>query len=476
MSQVDVERFRTLVRARLAKYESELKLSERKLANQHSANPEHFDGKGRANALEAHVRVTVLDPLMRELGWNPAEPTVMAVEDAAEPAAGRGDRRRFLDYHGREVTALEANKSFLIVEAKRPSKKLPDPGNVSNSAQEITDLLNQHRTSPLDREIDNWPGWIASLCDYYDRTCETYIRAPKRVVITNGEWFVVFDGDPTAGSFRIFSDLADVAERAGEFFDLLSYPALTGKLPPQHPGALADFVSPGAEATCCLAAEVSYSKHGLNQPVLSVRVCAWVRADSGVWVQFRKTYSEAFLQLRSDLTENAKSIAEIQKRSRELIDDFRKTHPVKLIDASTFANLAKADGFRGWVGREERPPLLREIETDLYLLGTGSEAAYLVQEAAYDGCQYHHWGNAFKSGDAEGTSAITSPTIVPRAFFPSGSAFHCAHAGIHAKRRDKCVLAPFETFQCCRRCSFFAWCWGDDAELPCELNGRASSR
>jgi hypothetical protein len=67
-----------------------------------------------------------------------------------------------------------------------------------------------------------------------------------------------------------------------------------------------------------------------------------------------------------------------------------------------------------------------------------------------------------------GTSGIMRPSLKPRAYFPSGSLYHCAHQKVHSLRDNRCMLVGFETFFCCRACAFFDACWQEDGgRLPC---------
>src|SRR5207245_2707045 len=148
---------------------------------------------------------------------------------------------------------------------------------------------------------------------YVKRIVAAYGDPPVRFVLTNGEWFFVFSDlgatilgtDPEAGKIVLFSGLPEVIARADEFCALLAYQDLSGHVPPQHPGALPDFVPEGEVATCSRFVEVSYTRHGERQPLISASVGVWIRTPKGAWILFQKSYDNQFLVLSDDRDELA---------------------------------------------------------------------------------------------------------------------------------------------------------------------------
>lgn len=315
MSRVDIENFRRHVRQLLDNYkEQHLPQIEKDYAFKHSLPLDQVRGKGRSLALEAHVRAYLLNPLLQKLGWDVSSTRTMVMEDPVDPddtGASRGNRR-FLDYHGREIADEQSGRSFLIVEAKRPSVKLPSPdGNdAADLSHCIAEALSRMHKGPEGKaDIPaSWQEILETLKDYIRRTREAFGQAPARAAITNGEWFVIFtavektllSSTPSHSNISVFRDLEEVAKQAEEFFPLLAYTALSNHIPPQHPSALADFVARGEEVQCVLGTEVSYNRHGANQPLISVQVTAWVQTSKQSWIRFCKDYPEPFLILHHD--------------------------------------------------------------------------------------------------------------------------------------------------------------------------------
>ena len=125
MTLAEVEIFRRRVRDLRQKYRHDLEQIERDFARRHGVSFQDVRGRGPEIALEAHARIYVIDPLLKELGWNVSNAATLVIEDTVEPIADAAEgNRRFLDYHGRDNTE---DRSLVILEAKRPNAALPDP-------------------------------------------------------------------------------------------------------------------------------------------------------------------------------------------------------------------------------------------------------------------------------------------------------------------------------------------------------------
>jgi hypothetical protein len=478
VNRAEIETFKRRVRDLLDRYEQGLHDIERDEAIRRDVPAATLRGQGREIALEAQARIYLLDPLLRELGWEVQAPAAIVVEDGVEPVPNGADtHRRRLDYHGRDNAAT---RSLLAVEVKRPSVRLPQPRDGRPVPEWIAYASGVINTASP--EIDDLPAaWreiVESAIDYVKRIEAAYDHTPARFVITNGEWFIVFSDlkttllarDPVAGSIDVFNDLEDVNARAERFCGLLGYRNLSGYIPPQHPAALPDFVPEGQEAVCARFIEMDYIRHGERQPLISVSVGAWVRTPRGAWILFRKTYPRQFLVLNDKLDELAARRAELNERAESLLADLRNHRNVRFASREEFEGPQPEIG----VGRAEdlASPLVRglgrgDLGQDRYRIVTLDEGLYFTEDATYDGCPYHSWGPCREEGDAVGDSAITAPSSDPRCFFPSGSPYHCAHAGIQARRVNVCLLLPFEQHLCCRRCVFLSRCWPDTAVMPC---------
>jgi hypothetical protein len=404
------------------------------------------------------------------------------VEDAAEPskdAAGKAQgHRRFLDYHGRD---LDQARSLAIIEAKRPSFDLPKP-NKATVAEFLSQGLGQILTGQSCKLPGEWPEWLKSLIDYIRRIKEQYNCAPKCAAITNGDWYVVFSeipatilaGTPAASEIIVFHNLQDIASRCDEFYRVLSYPSLAEFIPTQHPSALPHFVLEGQAAVCARAIELCHVSHGEQQPLISARVAAWVRADGGAWVLFRKN-NQKFAILPNTARETKRIAARLTKLSDDLISDLGKYRALTFVSAGSFKSQASASAMKGASWKVGQTPLaVRRSDSSTgqeYVLFTLGEATvHLANLNEYAHCSYHYWGNSDKEGN--GCANILAPTCEPRAYYASGDPYHCSHAAVHALRANKCVLVQLDNYLCCRHCAFFDYCWSDGGgeHLPCKTS------
>jgi hypothetical protein len=192
MTLAEVEIFRRRVRDLRQKYKHDLEQIERDFARRHGLSFQDVRGRGREIALEPHARIYVIDPLLKELGWNVSDAARLVIEDTVEPIADAAEgKRRFLDYHGRDNTE---ERSLVILEAKRPNTELPDPkewGIPNFIAQALTDIHTANLKGP--KLPGKWREWLTTLIDYVKRSKAQFGHVPVRVAITNGEWFVVFN-------------------------------------------------------------------------------------------------------------------------------------------------------------------------------------------------------------------------------------------------------------------------------------------
>jgi hypothetical protein len=330
-----------------------------------------------------------------------------------------------------------------------------------------------------------WEDLLKTLIDYVNRSKNEFGHAPARVVITNGEWYTVFKDfeatllseNPNPDNIIVFKDLGDIESEAEKFYCLLNYRSLSGHIPPQHPSSLPEFALEGEEVLCAQVVDVSYVCHGVRQPFISVRVAVLVRTTGRNWVMFYKNDREPFLPLNHQKEILQRHVGELEKRSKNLLADLAAHRRIKLLTAAEFEKLAERAEFRGGVlFREHGSPLIgsvdiRESDGVIYRLTVGDTFLYLLDSSEYAGCPFHFWGACHEQGDAVGTAAIVAPCSEPRAFFPSGSVYHCAHVAVHNARRNCCVLLSFEEYLCCQCCVFFRRCWPDGGpKLPCQIH------
>jgi len=432
-------------------------------------------GKGRELITEAQVRRYILDPLFNWIGWTVDAPARLLVEAPVElPAAAA--HRRFLDYHGREVSADGAETSLLIVEAKRLSVELPSQASAgTKAAAGVADTLRELHAGKPRATNTTWKKIVSSLADYVCRVSAANGGSPKRVLLTNGSWFLVFlcpkktlvDKIIEDSEILVFIDLEDAEHRAIELYSALSYQVLCDHVPPQHCADLYRFLK---EEDCvldvCVSVEISTGTVPDRQPVFAMGMVVQVRVPGAGWIQFSASgngQDRILVDHRSDRIEHCMS--ELEEQLGVLLDRIGQQAKFKLTSASDFEEDRKHNRISP---KWPDTILLNRITKDLYLLHLGDQLRPLVPSSDYDDCKFHSFGPCHADGVAVGESPLLRQSTNPAAYFPSGSPFHCAHKVVHSIRENRCPLQVLDEFLCCRRCSLQARCWpvGFD-QFPC---------
>lgn len=447
-----------------------------------TASAEDLRVAGMRESQEAQNKKYLIEPMLQALGWDVNDPRFVVVEHEVPPLPQGGivsiGESRFLDYHCRISDSVVGQQSLAIAEAKRLSASLPVPqasGSLEHSTMFARALERRlvHEESALPRY---WSTWLDSIVDYARRVQHVTGSPPKRAVITNGNWYVVFanpdtslaNGPPSSGDIFIFRDLAEVHVRAKQFYELLSYSSLRGDLPPQHPSKLSELAAPGERVSCTMVACVDYKPFGRRQPLLAIAVRAWVRVPEHGWLMFEMDFGDDFIPLRSGTQDLAPLLAQLSRRKDLLLAEIRRYVSVEMIapEILTPERPAVQQPLDSRALQPER--LVCKTSAQQYLLAVGENFAHITSDVSYDACPYHSHGQCQSEGSAATGTPILHSSIAPIAFFPSGSAYHCAHRSVHEQRIERCLLRAFERHLCCRRCAFVNVCWPDGGNsLPC---------
>jgi hypothetical protein len=229
-----------------------------------------YVGAEFSEPLEHVTRRHLIDIILIALGWNLDQQGL----DILEEAQTKGETTLFLDYLG---VNPDSRAPLVIVEAKAWAKPFVSPsaatidrsgarnamdGGPSLIARAV-DHVNkgeEESSSPVTLE---WTRWIAKLRDYM-RTVHTISGyCVQRVVITSGQWLVIFcnpaaafleDGAATDPGILCFcSD--ELIERSDQIHDLLARETLI-RDPPERlrPTQLTAYLTPSdvAHVFCAL--------------------------------------------------------------------------------------------------------------------------------------------------------------------------------------------------------------------------------
>ena len=458
--------------------------------------------------LEAHARVFMINSLLGALNWRM---DVAVEEDAANlipevPLTSiTHNTTRFLDYLGLEHSD---GRPLLIVESKRPSSKLPvlhtrlegyrpplREGVATDLEWGIAEAIAR---GIVDQSISGeWNAWLATLRDYVRSVQQQSGHVPRRVVITNGDWLVLFrdpvnafidDGtcDPT--HILVYKDRDSIERRYTEVFRELEHQSLLSETPALTLGELLFHVAPEMIELAMFGLRLLYIEEpGFFEPapVIKLMPIIFLRTRYGAWLCVESRREERLPHAAEELPTHLDSIRAL---SMAFLEDINKTLRTHLPVSSLSKHYSHEDGFdilRGVTECSRRSAAgARE-----FLLVTGDNTHYLLPEPTIPDCPYHFWGNCNASGVASNPGPLETRKTSPKSFFKSGEPHHCSHrevgtakAGrITASNRERCgprsgqegqafcEIYRFEEHLCCRTCAFEEVCTKAQVfVLPCQ--------
>lgn len=429
-----------------------------------------YRGRGTELISEAQVRAYVLTPILKVLGWRVDVPDTMVVEAPAEASLASG-HRQFLDYYGRLVDGDEA-KALLVVEAKRLSLALPSADRMT-ALDCMREALRTYQ-EPKSNVTVQWRDIFSSVAEYVRRLDQTSNDgAPKRLLLSNGRWYVVFLSPVRTLINRVVdsTDLliaespADARTQARELYQNLSYEGLSGVLPTQYSTDFRRFLDGSGDALpASIAIEISTGDLA-TRPLMAMTAVAHVRVSNGDWVRFKlEEADDDPIVLRKDAELEA-DMQELSARANGLLAALRAQHPIHLVSATGF------ESTRTILPAFPETVLLKREAANTFVLNLGDQMRPLLGASEFDSCQFHAHGAAHAIGYAVPETPILKRSSSPPAYFPSGSTFHCSHRTVHALREDICTIRQLDDFLCCRRCALQSRCWpAGFAAFPCARN------
>lgn len=437
-------------------------------------------------SLEAHIRVYIVNSFLSALNWRldegPENGLPNLVPEVPILSKERGSIR-FLDYLGLERTNHDP---LMIVETKRPSSQLPHTNKPASVYSEIV-------SRGLAGEALNgeWNKWLQDIRDYVRSTYECTRKAPLRVVLTNGDWLILFldptdaflkGGTNAPGSILVFSDHSDIEERYHDLFEKLEHGKVLGESPPLTPGELPFYTNGNP---------IDRALHGLRlryieqrsiykySPVIIVAPVVFLRTRYGCWLRVETPPQERELPYKADQLPN--HIDELDCMAKNLLTEINYRLGVSLQPFPILRHFEDEEGFhavRGCV----------ESDEDEYLLVTGDKTHYLLQRPAIANCPYHDWATCNAKGVPCDSGPIIGRSTSPRSFFFSEEPHHCAHRDVSSAKgtpitpanRPQCGLRSgqdgqafceiwgFEQHLCCQTCIFNETCTRATVfQLPC---------
>jgi hypothetical protein len=214
-------------------------------------------------SLEAHIRTYVVNAFLAALNWRldvPPETDLPNLVPEAPLESLEKGTIRFLDYLGLE---RHITQPLLVVETKRPSALLPRLAKLSDDfVLSLPEVVSRGLAG--DPLLAQWPQWLSTLRDYIRSIHARANEAPKRVLLTNGDWLILFldpsdafleGGTSDAERILVFSNRSEIEHRYAELFRALEHATVIGEAPGLTPGDL---------PSCIASEEVDRLMHGLR--------------------------------------------------------------------------------------------------------------------------------------------------------------------------------------------------------------------
>jgi len=421
--------------------------------------------------LEAHIRLMRVDRVLQTLGWHMGklDPSNldslcnMNIKVSVRPSESR--YKKWLDYFGFDATT---HMPLLIVETKRPDVNLgchfPDshPENhpfslmiyrhlnkslVNTNSVEFDE--NEHRLSgPITEAIDQLQEYV--------RQVTTANQPPKRAMLTNGEWFIVFV-NPTrtfiddslseddAKSIVVFETPSVVSKHADIFKRQLGYQSPVEVLNPIPAAAISSHIG-GSSVTWVAKGlrmlRVEDEKWSTRVPRIEVSPMLILGSEGAAWIRVVGSTPNRMVPFAKD-DQIPDHLAQVRQDTMALwkeVEQFLQTQLPKPMPLDQLVNpdieLHVCDPV---FSVYQQPGTLAPKR--FYLL-TGNRSHFLDTDETYDGCSGHDFTKAYASNKNVSPVSIVSPSVTPRAFFPNRSRHHCCHSDIHVGRQQMIPSSP----------------------------------
>ena len=443
--------------------------------------------------LEIHVRTYFVNALLAALNWRlDREPTEDLPNLIPEGPVRSEERRsiRFLDYLGFEG---ETERPLLIVETKRTSACLPLP--LDHAATYYPEIVRRGVAGAA--LSGDWNNWLDTLKDYVRSVHKQTQDCPRRVVITNGDWLILFL-DPAdaflegrscdANRILVFVNRDEIEQRFSEVFRHLEHQKVLGTVPARTPSELR-FLAEGQEIDRALhGLRVRYTEqlgvYPPPAPVIKLAPVVFLRTRYGAWVTVESPPQEYEVPHR--YLALPQHLKEVQEAAQRLLDEINCQLGIALQAYPLGRHYEDEDAFAALPG-------VRDEGRDVFLLVTGDKTHYLLLEPSVPECPHHDWQACNRDGVPSNPGPLRVRSVEPRSFFVSGELHHCAHRDVSAAKANAitvsnrsrcgsrsgregqafCEIWRFEQHLCCRTCAFEEVCTNAQVfRLPCHRRGR----
>ena len=444
-----------------------------------------------ADALrEAHVRVFLVDPMLRALNWQIGEPAGRRPPSVVpEAAVGGKGKRYFLDYLGVD---RGGRVPLMIGETKRPGSAPPTLATGTATTDVPLALSQGLRGAPLQAE---WSEWLGKIREYVADVRTRWNAVPRRVWITDGNWLAIFadpedafqsSGSPDPARIMWYGGWEEIRRSASVILGLLEYQTVLGEAPALAASAVPFYATEGDIEAVMHGLRVVYQDvrwpYGPDVSTTRVAPVLFMRTRQGGWLRvetFARARQREVPRAEEGLGQHLQEVSALAAELRRGVED----------------RLGRT--LRTWTLHEHygdspaflKLPGVQPDGQDVYLVATGDHTHFLRLSPSVPDCPWHDWNVCETNGVAEGDRPAEFAVERKRVLFPSRRQHHCAHihvmgaktGPVRAANRDACgarstvdeggpfcEIFPFERYLCCRTCAFEEVCTAAPVfRLPC---------
>ena len=320
---------------------------------------------------------------------------------------------------------------------------------------------------------------------------------PKRVVITNGEWLILFRNPKDSflqaeniqsNNVLVYSNLEEIKEKYREIYGFLEYQKVLNEAPPLTIGEIAFYVAPDEALQILHGIKLKYSEepefYYERTPVIKVLPILYLRTQFDTWLLVE---SNNPCKMPFEMENLADHLNEVQQIASNLLSKLNTNLNTNLIPTTIESYFEDTVSFEilhcVTAHRIQSHP-----EHDEYLIITGQYTHYFKLIPTVLNCPHHTWALS-KQKNVASLVSIQSRSVEPRSFFKDNEIHHCNHlevenaksSQITSQNSDRCGLRSgsnydafceiwkFETRLCCRTCVFENVCTKTQVfNLPCE--------
>jgi hypothetical protein len=464
-----------------------------------SENPTQKPSPLVDECLEYHARTYIINGFFEALNWPLlSDDNLPALIPEAPIQSLEHGTRRFLDYFGLTTTT---QKPLILIEAKRPSLKLPSDSNPIDS--DLPENISRRIAEGLKGESigEEWGEILQTMKDYINSVTIHFSYSPLRAVITNGSWLILFvdpahtfsEGVIDPDDIVIYSNPADIIKRAAEIWEYLEYSQVVGNADARviQVGELPFSIDAKKIKKIMLGLKLKYFEqptHDKARPEVIVLPIVLIFSQENKWIIIQRTHQgfdipHKYEQLRDHFIE-------VNGFGSALLGEVLHNLNIQMdLSPISMHYEQEEDDFNEFKGVQEINSNGNRNNLEFIII-TGNEFHFLHEKPSIKDCRFHTWNNAREESVAVSVPIMTPSVFQPRSFFVDGQAHHCTHSSVlsaktselnHGNRHECglrsgsdgaafCEIIHIEEYLCCRTCIFENICTKADIFcLPCDL-------